>query len=53
MDLLEFCIGLRWKVGNSQKIRLGIDPIAGLNSSYFLSEDLRGYLADYGITNLA
>ena len=43
---------LGWKVGNGQKIRLGIDPIAGMNSSYLLSEDLRGYLADYGITNL-
>ena len=41
-----------WKVGNGWKIRLGVDPIAGLNSSYLLSKDLRVYLADYGITNL-
>ena len=44
---------LGWKVGNGQKIRLGVDPIAGLNSSYLLSEDLRDYLVDYGISNLA
>ena len=54
MVLLESCIGLlSRKVGNGRKIRLGIVPIAGMNSSYLLSEDLRGYLADYGITYLA
>ena len=35
------------------KNRLGIDPIAGMNTSYLLYEDMSGYLADYGITNLA
>ena len=44
---------LGWKVGNNQKIRLGIDPIASMNLSFLLSKDLRGYLADYGITYLA
>ena len=44
---------LGWKVGNSLKIRVGIDPIAGLNSQYILSEGLRDYLTDLGITHLA
>ena len=35
------------------KIRLGIDPISGLDASYSLPVDLRDYLADYGITYLA
>ena len=34
------------------RIRLGIEPIAGLNSPFVLSEGLRDYLYDYGITHL-
>ena len=40
-------------MGNGLNIDLGIDPIAGLDSSFFLPEDLRDYLSDYGITSLA
>ena len=40
-------------VGNGLNIRLGVDPIAGLNAQYLLFEDLRDYLADLGITKLA
>ena len=44
---------LGWKVGNGLKIRLGVDPIAGLDSSYLLPANLRDYLTDFGISNLA
>ena len=40
-------------MGNGLKIRVGFDPIAGLNSQYILSEELREYLTDLGITYLA
>ena len=40
-------------MGNGLKIRVGIDPIAGHNSQYILSEELREYLTDLGITYLA
>ena len=39
-------------MGNGLKIKVGIDPIAGHNSLYFLSEELREYLTDLGITYL-
>ena len=35
------------------KIHLGVDPIAGLDSSYLLPVDLRDYLSDFGISSLA
>ena len=44
---------LDWKVGNGLIIRLGVDPIAGLDASYILPEELRDYLVDYGISYLA
>ena len=44
---------LGWKVGNGSNIRVGVDPIAGLNTQYLLSEDLREYVTNLGITNLA
>ena len=44
---------LGWKVGNGLKIRLGVESIAGHNLQYLLSEELRGYLYDLGISNLA
>ena len=44
---------LGWRVGNGLKIRLGVDPIAGHNSQYLLFEELRYYLYDLGISNLA
>ena len=33
-------------------IRLGVDPIVGLGSSYLLPHDLRDYLEDFGICTL-
>ena len=44
---------LGWKVGNGLNIWLGVDPIARLNSQHLLSEDLRDYLTDLVISNLA
>ena len=43
---------LGWKFGNGSSIRIGIDHVACLNSSFVLPMDLRGYLEDYGITSL-
>ena len=40
-------------MGNGLKIKVGIDPIVGHNSLYFLFEELRDYLTDLGITYLA
>ena len=40
-------------MGDGRKICLGVDPIAGLDASFSLPEDLRDYLEDYGITHLA
>ena len=44
---------LGWKVGNGLNIKVGIDPIVGHNLLYFLSEELRDYFTDLGITYLA
>ena len=43
---------LGWRVGDGKRIRLGVDPIAGLNSSFILSEGLRDYLCDYNISTV-
>ena len=40
---------LVWSMGNGNMIKLGIDPIAGLNISFTLSEDLRANILDYSI----
>ena len=40
-------------MGNGLKIKVGVDPIAGNNSQYLLSEELRDYLNDLGISYLA
>ena len=40
-------------MGNGLKIKVGVDPIAWHNSHYLLSEELRDYLYDLGISNLA
>ena len=40
-------------MGNGLKIRLGVDPLAGHNSMYLLSAELRDYLHDLGISTLA
>ena len=40
-------------MGNGLKIKVGVDPIAGHNSQYILSEELIEYLNDLGITFLA
>ena len=44
---------LGWRVGNGMRIRMGMDPIAGLNASYLLLDGLREYLHDFRITHLA
>ena len=43
---------LGWNVGDGRFISLGLDPIAGLSTSFFLSEGLRYHLIDYGFTHL-
>ena len=40
-------------MGNGLKIKVGVDPIAGLNSLHLLSEELRDYLTDLKISYLA
>ena len=40
-------------MGNGLNIKVGVDPIARLNSQYLLSEELREYLNDMGISYLA
>ena len=45
--------GILWQVGNGSDIRLGVDPVVGLGSSFILPGDLREYLEDYGIVSLA
>ena len=32
---------------------MGVDPIVGLNAPYILPADLKEYLADFGMTQLA
>ena len=44
------CLG--WKAWNGQSIKVGIDPVVGLSSDYIFPEDLRIYLAYYGISYL-
>ena len=44
--------GLIWNAGNGTTIRLGLDPIVGLGSSFLLPLDLREHLEDYGICTL-
>ena len=39
-------------MGNGRKIQLGVDPIVGLDAPFSLPQDLRDYLADYGISYL-
>ena len=39
--------------GNGESIKIGMDPISGMDSSFVLPYDLRIYLEDYGITTLA
>ena len=40
-------------MGDGLKIRLGVDLITGMETSYILPVDLREYLANYGISCLA
>lgn len=51
-SLLWLSCKLGWKFGNGSSIKLGIDPISSLNTSFTLSEDLRDYLMDLGICTL-
>lgn len=43
---------LAWKLGKGSKIRLGKDPVVGLDTSYKLSEGLIKELNDRGIKRL-
>ena len=43
---------LSWKVGDGLSIKLGIEPIIGMDSPFTLSDDLREYLSDYGLLTL-
>ena len=43
---------LGWKGGDGESIKLGIDPIASLDTNYILSSKLLSYLNDYGICTL-
>ena len=45
--------GLTWHAGNGESIRVGLDPIIGMGSSFSLPCDLWDYLKDYGIISLA
>ena len=45
--------GILWQVGNGAGICLGVDPVVGLGNSFFLPDELRSYLEDYGINTLA
>ena len=45
--------GLIWMVGDGKNTRVGLDPIAGLDTSFTLPKDLRDCLEDYGIISLA
>ena len=45
--------GLIWMVGDGNSIRVGLDPIAGMDTCFTLPGDLRDYLEDYGIISLA
>ena len=45
--------GILGQVGNDSDIRLSVDPVVGLGSSFILPDDLRAYLEDYGICTLA
>ena len=50
--LIDLTIPLNLFFPFLDSIRIGIDPVAGLGSVYVLSEDLRWYLGDLGITSL-
>ena len=43
---------LSWEVGDGLSIKLGINPIIGMDSHFILSDDLRDYLNHYGLTTL-
>ena len=45
--------GLIWQVGCGTEVRVGVDPIVGLGSTYILPYELRTYLEDFGIITLA
>ena len=45
--------GILWQVSNGLAIRLGVDPIVAMGTSFILPGDLRAYLEDYGICTLA
>ena len=43
---------LAWQVGKGTEILVGVDPIAGTYSGFYLPEDLRSYLQDMDIVFL-
>ena len=44
--------GILWQVGCGSEIIIGVDPVAGMHSSFTLPAEMREYLADYGISTL-
>ena len=43
---------LSWKVGDGKYVKVGIDPVVGMEETYCLSWSLVSYLQDYGINTL-
>ena len=43
---------LAWNVGRGTDILIGIDPVVGSHTGFFLPEDLRTYLQDLNINTL-
>ena len=44
--------GLTWHAGNGESVRVGLDQIVGMGSSFTLPYNQRHYLEDYGILML-
>ena len=43
---------MTWHVGNGKSIRVGLDLIIGMGTSFSLPRNLREYLEDFGIITL-
>ena len=44
---------MAWQVGKGSDVIVGIDPIVGTSTGFYLPEDLRSYLQDLDICTLA
>ena len=44
---------MAWQVGKGSDVIVGIDPIVGTSTGFYLPEDLRSYLQDLNICTLA